>query len=123
MSVLIFRLNGVEDDEAADVRRLLDERGLTYHETSGGFLGFGIAGLWLLDASQKTTARALIDRYQEERSARLVAEYVTRWRAGQAETTLQRAIRQPLRTLFYLAGAAAVLYLVLVPFLTLGNQS
>ncbi len=121
MSVLIFRLNGVDDDEAADVRRLLDERGLAYHETSGGFLGFGVAGLWLLDANEKAAARALIDRYQAKRSARLAAEYADRCHAGQAETTLQRAIRHPLRTLFYLAGAAAVLYLVLVPFLTLGR--
>jgi hypothetical protein len=121
MSVLIFRLNGVEDDEAAEVRQLLDAQGFAYHETSGGFLGLGVAGLWLLDGTQKAAARALIDRYQAERSARLVAEYQALRRSGQAETTLQRAMRHPLRTLFYLAGAAAVLYLVLVPFLTLGR--
>lgn len=121
MSVLIFRLNGVEDDEAADVRRLLDEQGLAYHETSGGFLGLGVAGLWLLDRDQQPAARAIIDRYQQERSARLAAEYAALRRAGKAETTLQRAARHPLRTLFYLAGAAAVLYLMLVPFLTLGQ--
>jgi hypothetical protein len=121
MSVLIFRLNGVDDDEAADVRRLLDEQGFAYHETSGGFLGLGIAGLWLLDSSEKAAARALIDRYQAQRSARLAAEYDALCRAGEAETTWQRAIRQPFRTLFYLAGAAAVLYLVLAPFLTLGR--
>jgi hypothetical protein len=121
MSVLIFRLNGVEDDEAADVRRLLDEQGFAYHETSGGFLGLGVAGLWLLDSSQKDAARGLIDHYQAERSARLAAEYAALCRAGRAETTLQRAARHPLRTLFYLAGAAAVLYLMLVPFLTLGR--
>ena len=121
MSALIFRLNGVEDDEAADVRRLLDEQGFAYHETTGGFLGLGVAGLWLLDTSQKQAARALIEQYQRERSARLAAEYQALCRSGQAETTLQRALRHPLRTLFYLSGAAAVLYLMLVPFLTLGR--
>jgi hypothetical protein len=120
VAVLIFRLNGVSDDEAADVRRLLDEHGFAYHETSGGFLGFGVAGLWLLDGEQRAAARALIDRYQHERSARLADEYAARRRAGQVETTWQRALRHPLRTLFYLAGIAAVLYLVLVPFVTLG---
>lgn len=121
MSALIFRLNGVSDDEAEDIRRLLDEHGFDYHETSGGFLGFGVAGLWLLDATQKVAARAVIDRYQQERSERLSAEYRALCQAGQAETTWQRAVRHPLRTLFYLAGAAAVLYLVLIPFLTLGR--
>jgi hypothetical protein len=121
MSVLIFRLNGVCEDEAADVRRLLDEHGFEYHETSGGFLGLGVAGLWLIDRDQKPAARAVIDRYQQERSARLSAEYQALCRAGKAETTWQRALRHPFQTLFYLAGAAAVLYLMLMPFLTLGQ--
>lgn len=120
MSVLIFRLNGVPDDEAADVRKLLDEHGFAYHETTGGFLGFGVAGLWLLDDSRKAAARAVIDAYQQERSARLAAEYEAQCRAGRAETTLQRIARRPFQSLFYLAGAAAVLYLVLWPFLSLG---
>jgi len=121
MSVLIFRLNGVPDDEAVAVRELLDQHGFAYHETSGGFLGLGVAGLWLLDRRQQAAARAVIDDYEQERSARLAAEYAASCRSGQAETTLQRALRNPLRTLFYLAGIAAVLYLVLIPFLTLGS--
>lgn len=121
MSVLVFRLNDVSEDEAADVRRLLDEHGLAYHETSGGFLGLGVAGLWLLNSDEKAAARAIIDQYQRERSARLTSEFAARRQAGLTETTLQRAARYPLRTLFYLAGVAAVLYLVLVPFLTLGR--
>jgi hypothetical protein len=121
LSVLIFRLNGVPDDEAAEVRELLDRHGFAYHETSGGFLGFGVAGLWLLDSSERDAARAVIDAYQQERSERLAAEYAALCRSGRAETLWQRARRQPLLTLFYLAGIAAVLYLVLVPFLTLGT--
>ena len=121
MSVLIFRLNGVPDDEAADVRALLDEHGFDYHETTGGFLGLGVAGLWLIDADQKAAARRAIDTYQRSRSARLRAEHAALFAAGQAETMLQRLARRPLTSLFYLAGAAAVLYLVLWPFLTLGQ--
>jgi hypothetical protein len=121
MSVLIFRLNGVPDDEAVEVRALLDEHGFDYHETTGGFLGLGVAGLWLIDADQKAAARQVIDTYQEARSARLSSEYAALRAAGQAETMLQRIARQPLTSLFYLAGAAAVLYLVLWPFLTLGR--
>ena len=121
MSVLIFRLNGMPGDEAVEVRALLDEHGFDYHETTGGFLGLGVAGLWLIDADQKAAARQVIDTYQEARSARLSSEYAALRAAGQAETMLQRIARQPLTSLFYLAGAAAVLYLVLWPFLTLGR--
>ncbi|MBK1629930.1 hypothetical protein CKO31_04065 [Thiohalocapsa halophila] len=121
MSVLIFRLNGVPDDEAADVRALLDEHGFAYHETTGGFLGFGVAGLWLLDDSHKAAARAVIDDYQRSRSARLAAEHEAARLAGRAETTPQRIARHPVQSLFYIAGAAGVLYLMLWPFLTLGR--
>ena len=121
MSVLIFRLNGVPDDEAAEVRALLDEHGFDYHETTGGFLGLGIAGLWLIDADQKAAARRVIDTYQQARSARFSAEHAALRAAGEAETTLQRIARRPLTSLFYLAGVAAVLYLVLWPFRTLGR--
>ena len=121
MSVLIFRLNGVSADEAADVRKLLDDRGFEYHETSGGLLGISVAGLWLLDDSQQAAARAAIDAYQQERSARIAAEHEALRRAGQVESTWQRVVRRPLQSLLYLAGAAAVLYLMLWPFLTLGR--
>jgi hypothetical protein len=121
MSVLIFRLNGVPADEAADVRKLLDDRGFEYHETSGGLPGISVAGLWLLDDSQRAAARAAIDAYQLERSARIAAEHEDLRRAGQVESTWQRVVRRPLQSLLYLAGAAAVLYLMLWPFLTLGR--
>ncbi|ESQ16573.1 MAG: hypothetical protein N838_07810 [Thiohalocapsa sp. PB-PSB1] len=119
MPVLIFRLNNVPEDEAADVRALLDQHGFAYHETTGGFLGFGVAGLWLLDDSRKAAARALIDTYQDERRVRLRAEHEALRRAGRAETMLHRFARQPLQSLFYIAAAAAVLYLTLWPFLAL----
>lgn len=121
MAVLIFRLNGVPDDEAADVRALLDAHGFAYRETSGGLFGLGVAGLWLLDKGRKADARAVIDAYQGERSARMAAEYRDLCRAGRAETTLQRLARHPFQSLLSLAGVAAVLYLVLWPFLTLGR--
>lgn len=119
MSVLIFRLNGVPDDEAADVRALLEEHGLPYHETTGGFLGFGVAGLWLLDDRRQEGARAVIDAYQRERCARLAAEHAAQRRAGLSEGTLQRIARRPLQSLLYIAGAAGVVYLMLWPFFTL----
>lgn len=121
MSVLIFRLNGVSEDEAEEVRALLDAHGFDYHETGSGFLGLGMAGLWLLDDTQRAAARDAIDAYQHERARRLGDEYAALCRAGRAETTIQRIARRPLASLLYITGAAAILYLVLWPFLTLGR--
>ncbi len=64
MSVLIVRLNGVLDDEAVEVRALLDEHGFQDHETTGGFLGLGVAGVWLMDPDQEAAARRVIDTDQ-----------------------------------------------------------
>ncbi|WP_019529082.1 DUF6164 family protein [Dasania marina] len=71
MSVLIFKLNGVSDEEADAVRQLLDDNALDFYESSAGRWGVSIAGLWLKDNSQKAEARALIEAYQIERVASL----------------------------------------------------
>ena len=120
MSVLIFRLNDAPEDEAQDVRDLLDEHGFEYHETGAGFIGLQVAGLWLLDESQKEAARAVIDAYQRERSARIRAEYEELRAADRGETFAGRVMRHPFLALFYLGAAAAVVYIVLSPFLGLG---
>ena len=120
MSVLIFRLNDAPEDEAQDVRELLSEHGFEYHETGSGFIGLQVAGLWLLDESQKDAARAVIDDYQRERSARMRAEYDALRASDEIETFGDRARRHPLLVVFYLGAAAAVLYIVLSPFLSLG---
>jgi hypothetical protein len=71
MSVLIFKLNGVSEEEAEDVRQLLEEHRCDYYESSAGRWGISVAGLWLQDKSQKDYARELIDTYQQQRVQRL----------------------------------------------------
>ena len=67
MSVLIFRLNDASDEEAAQVRELLEQHDLAFYESSAGRWGISVAGLWLRDDSQKHRARELIEQYQGER--------------------------------------------------------
>ncbi|MCR8922598.1 DUF6164 family protein [Dasania sp. GY-MA-18] len=74
MSVLIFKLNDVSDEEADAVRQLLADNELDFYESSAGRWGVSIAGLWLKDESQKARARALIEAYQVERVASLRTE-------------------------------------------------
>lgn len=70
MSVLIFRLNGASQEEAAELRELLKQHDLAFYESSAGRWGVSVAGLWLRDESQKQRARALIEQYQDERKQR-----------------------------------------------------
>ncbi|MGK0498856.1 MAG: hypothetical protein ACJAYG_000487 [Oceanicoccus sp.] len=70
MSVLIFRLNGASEEEAAEMRELLEQYDLPFYETSAGRWGISLAGLWLEDEGQKHRARELIEQYQSERQQR-----------------------------------------------------
>lgn len=121
MAVLLFRLNGVPDDEAADVRRLLVDNGIEWHETSAGLLGISIAGIWLTDAAQYDQARQLIDAYEAKRAEDLRAEYDERRAQGQAQTLLGLVGAHPVRVALSILGVLVVLYLSTIPFLGFGG--
>lgn len=113
MSVLIFRLNNVGDDEAEDVRALLEEHGFDCYETSAGMFGLAVAGIWLKDESRKAEARAVIDAYQEERGKRIRSEL----EFTQPESIFERIVRAPSHYIALIIAAAIVLYLSLAPFI------
>ncbi|MDH5446506.1 MAG: DUF6164 family protein [Gammaproteobacteria bacterium] len=75
MAVLIFKLRFVPDDEAQDIRDLLFENNIDYHETSAGLLGISVPGFWVINEEQADKARALIDDYQQLRQKRVQEEY------------------------------------------------
>lgn len=117
MAKLLFRLNGVGDDEADDVRQLLDDHHYDYYETSAGRWGISLAAIWLRNDDDLESARALIDTYQAERGERLRSEYDLARREGRQVTFWQRVRHNPLAALFILAGLVIVLAVSTVPFL------
>ncbi len=119
MPHLLFKLNGVPEDEAEEVRRLLDDNQISYYETDIGRFGISLAAIWLPDDGEIARATALLERYQQQRFQQARELYQQQRSEGKAETQLQRLIRQPLRSLFYLAVIALILYFSTVPFLML----
>lgn len=119
MPILLFRLNGVPEDEADEVRALLDAHHIDFYETQAGRWGISVAAIWLRDEDdhREEEARRLIDDYQERRSQSARADYAARRESGQAETLAERFRREPLRLLVYAAIILAILYFTLVPFL------
>ena len=113
MSTLIFRLNGVSEDEAQDVRDLLSDNGLESYETSAGRWGVSVAGLWLVNDDDKLRARELIDNYQLERERRFKALKLE----TPPETMSDRFRQAPLNVIFYTLLAATILFLSLSPFI------
>ena len=121
MPVQLFNLRNVPDDEADDIRALLEQHAIDYYETPSGNWGISIPALWLPDEARLTEARALIEDYQSERLARVRAEYRQAARSGELPTLLARIRHNPLQVLLIVAFALAVLYFSTRPFLDLGG--
>lgn len=122
MPHLLFKLNGVPDDEAGEIRALLDEHQIHYYETDAGRFGISLAAIWLRDEvaeEERQRAAELIGHYQQQRYRQARENYEQQLRDGTAETQLQRLWRHPLRTLLFIIAILVVLYFSTMPFLML----
>ena len=119
MSKLLLNLRDVPDDEADDVRRLLESGGIGYYETRPSFWGISAGGIWIHNDADAAAAKRLMDEYQRERQARVRAEHVEAERSGTAVTFVDVLRTQPLRVVLAAIWIALVLGLVAVPVLQL----
>ncbi|MGI9250091.1 MAG: DUF6164 family protein [Pseudohongiellaceae bacterium] len=110
MSKLLFNLRGVPDDEADEVRGLLDEHGIAYYETSAGLLGISLAALWLVDKQDFPEARRLLDDYQQERVARMRSAYEMAQQRGEAGSLWHLFMENPLRFIGCILLIGVILY-------------
>ena len=119
MAKKLFNLKGVPDDEAAEVKELLEQAGLEIYETPPGRWGVSVHALWLRDTERLTEARELLDNYQDARRIRVRQSYLEQRQAGTAPTFWGLVKAQPLRVLVLLIIVLGVLYFSVVPFLRL----
>ncbi len=113
MSKLLFRLRHVPEDEARDVRELLDANGIEYFETSAGLFGISFPGIWVRREAQFEAARKLLDGYQARRRERARAEHRHAQERGEARTALDIFRENPARFVGSVILVALVLYLSL----------
>ena len=121
MSVRLFNLRGVPDDEAEDIRELLENHSIDYYETPAGNWGISMPSLWLKDERQLDTAKALIETYQQERRVRVRAEHSRLRREGKHRTFIDEVKEHPMRVIVYLMFAFVILYFSTKPFIGLGQ--
>ncbi|NIC06432.1 DUF6164 family protein [Billgrantia bachuensis] len=119
MATLLFRLANVTEEEAWEVRRLLDEQGFDTYETQAGFWRLGVDAIWLRDPTQLEAAREVLERYQAERQARVQQEHADRVAEGDAPTLWRRLWQHPVQMLLVALAVLAILALTLAPFLGL----
>ena len=120
MAKLLFRLNQVGEDEAEDVRALLDDAGIEYYETDAGRWRISIAAIWLRHDQDYQQARALLDDYQQQRGERVRQEYEERLQAGEIPTVWQRFRAQPAEFIAIILALAIILGLMVMPFFSVG---
>ena len=111
-------MRNVPDDEAQEVRELLDEHNIEYFETFAGNWGISMPALWIKDNERFAEARELLDAYQSERSVRIKAEYEEKRMLGETKTMWDSFAEDPFRFTAYFIMIGIVLYLSLQFFLS-----
>lgn len=119
MSALVFRLRNVPQEEAAEVRALLDEHEIEWYETTAGNWGVAMPGIWVSDVEDLPQARQLINDYQQQRSESQRKHYEEGLRSGETPTLLQRISAQPLQMGGIIVFCLFILYVMINPFLQL----
>lgn len=111
MATLLFKLRHVPDDEAEEVRALLEENGIETYETSAGSWKTSVPAIWLIDDSELSRARELLDEYQRQRYVQARQAFDDLQQKGEAKTFWGNFLENPLKVISYLALIAAILYL------------
>lgn len=119
MAKLLLNLRNVPDDEADEVRALLDAARIGYYETRPSAFGISGGGIWLREDDDFARAKAALAQYQAQRGERARAERAAALRDGSADTFGALLRRRPLFVLATLLGMLLVASLVLLPFLLL----
>lgn len=119
MATLLFRLSNVPEDEATEVRELLEAEDIYFYETQAGFWRMGVDAIWLPDNTHAERARELIRTYQLDRTERQHQSYMQLLEQGQAPTLWQNICASPLRFATLSIAVLFVLLLTLMPFIML----
>ena len=104
------------EDEAEEIRTLLRDNEISFHETSSGFLDLMTAAIWVDDEADLKKAQRLLEDYQRQRYRRAREEYLHKQAENRLPGFLNRLRAQPLTMLIYLLLALLLLSLTTLPF-------
>lgn len=111
-------MRNVPEDEALEVRELLEKNNIEFFETFAGSWGISLPALWLKRAEQFDQARELLDEYQSNRSNRMRDEYELNRQRGEVKTMWHSFSENPFRFIVYMSLVGLVLFFSLRFFLS-----
>ena len=115
MSKLLLSLRHVPDDEADEVRAMLDEYHVAWYQTPPGFMGLFAGGVYVKEDAAFDRARQLMAKYQSQRQAKARLEHEAAVRDGTAETFRSQLRAEPVRVVLTLLAIACLIGLMAVP--------
>ena len=118
MAKLLFKMRNVPDDEAVEVRVLLEENDIEYFETDAGNWGVSMPALWLNEEENFERARELLDEYQQQRAERIKEEYAKSLESGDANSMWNSFMKNPFKFSTNMALISIVLFISLHFFLS-----
>lgn len=107
----------VPEEEAQEVRELLEDNNIEYFETSAGNWGISVPAIWTKRDSQFSRAREIIDEYQKQRTQQIRQEFELIKQRGEAQTIWHKFLENPVRFIIYVGLIFLVLYVSLRLFL------
>ena len=110
MAVLFFSLRGVPNDEAEDVRELLQENEIDYYETSAGSFGISMPAIWLYHQEDLEKIQPVFAEYQRQRFITQRTLYQELKKQGEIGGFLQYTLKQPLQFVIYTSVIVLTLY-------------
>ena len=108
----------VPEDEAQEVRELLEENDIAYFETHAGYWGISVPAIWAKREDQFDLARELIEKYQVQRTKHLREEFKIRKQRGETKTIWHSFLEDPIHFVIYIGMIVLVLYFSLRFFLS-----
>lgn len=116
MACLLFRLNNVPEDEAEQIRGLLEKTQLEYYETSAGHWGLSFAAIWLKNEDQLEEAQTLIKAFQAERVKSARQLILKQKQAGEYHSRWYYFKSSPMRYTLVIAFSVLIFYFSIIPF-------
>lgn len=116
MPIQIFRLRGVPEDEADEIRALLENNNIEFYETPSDRWGVSMPAIWLKEATHFERAGSIIETYQSVRAEQARNRYEQSVRDGSQPTFFDLLINNPVRTFVFIASIVVVVLFITVPF-------
>jgi hypothetical protein len=104
-------MRDVPEDEAREVKELLEKHEIEFFETYSGNWGISMPALWLKNIKQFELAREILDEYQRERTERIRNEHQLNKERNEVKTMWHSFKERPLQFTTYSLIIILVLYL------------